>query len=138
METVVLKSFDNYFSANIILSRLQQSGVDCFLKDEYTVTIDPLLSNAIGGIKLAVHIDDVPDASRLLQQFDEEYLRSIDCPHCTGNNITHVSRPAARNFITSILTWLFKSYTMDPEKFYQCQDCHYETPTLPEIKLENN
>jgi len=138
METVVLKSFDNYFSANIILSRLQQSGVDCYLKDEYTVTIDPLLSNAIGGIKLAVYIDDVPDASRLLQEFEEEYLRTIDCPRCTGNHITHVSRPAARNFITSILTWLFKSYSIDPEKIYQCQDCNYETKNLPELKLENN
>ena len=138
METVTLKTFDNYFSANIILSRLQQSGVDCYLKDEYTVTIDPILSNAIGGIKLAVHIDDVPDATRLLQQFEEEYLRSVECPKCSGHNFIHLSRTGAGNFITAILTWLFSSYAVAPEKVYQCQDCHYETATLPENNAENN
>ncbi|CAN5893851.1 hypothetical protein BH11BAC4_BH11BAC4_05260 [soil metagenome] len=133
METVVLKSFDNYFSANIILGRLQQNGVQCYLKDEYIVTIDPLLCNAVGGIKLAVDIDDVPDASRLLQEFEEEYLRTVDCPRCTGNNLSHVCRPGTGNFITSILTWLFKSYAVDQEKVYKCQDCHYETLNLPEV-----
>lgn len=48
MQPVIIRTFDNYFSANIILTRLQDSGIRCFLKDEYTVTIDPILSNAIG------------------------------------------------------------------------------------------
>lgn len=132
MDTVVLKSFDNYFSANITLTKLQQSGIECFLVDEYTVTIDPILSNAIGGIKLAVHIDAVPDATRLLQQFDEEYLRSVECPKCKRYNIMQVTRPGAGNFITAILTWLFSSYAVAPEKIYQCQDCRYESSTIPE------
>ena len=132
MEMVTLKSFDNYFSANIILSRLQQAGIHCYLKDEYTVvSVDP-----IGGIKLAVNLDDVPDASKLLQQFEEEYLRSVECPQCDGNNIMLVSKTGAGNFITSILNWLFTSHS--PEKIYQCQDCHYETATLPENKIEYN
>jgi len=138
METVVLKTFDNYFSANIILSRLQQAGVNCYLKDEYTVTIDPILCNAIGGIKLAVDIDDVGNATRFLQQFDEEYLRSVECPQCNGNNIMLVSRPGAGNFITAILTWLFTSYAVAPEKIYQCQDCNYQSTILPENKIEYN
>lgn len=132
METVTLKTFDNYFSANIILSRLQQAGIPCYLRDEYTVTIDPILSNAIGGIKLTVNLDDVPDASKLLQQFEEEYLRSVECPQCAGNNILHVCRAGAGNFITAILTWLFSSYAVAPEKVYQCQNCNYESVTLPE------
>lgn len=138
METVTLRTFDNYFSANIILSRLQQAGVHCYLKDEYTVTIDPILSNAIGGIKLTVHIDDVPDATRLLQQFDEEYLKSVECPQCGGHNIMLVSRPGAGNFLTAIFTWLFSSYAIAPEKIYQCQDCQYESITLPENNVELN
>ena len=138
METVTLKTFDNYFSANIILSRMQQAGIHCYLKDEYTVTIDPVLCNAIGGIKLAVHIDDVGDATKYLQQFEEEYLRSVECPQCGGHNIMLVSRPGVGNFITAILTWLFTSYALASEKIYQCQDCHYETTTLPENKMEYN
>lgn len=138
MQTVNLKSFDNYFSANITLSRLQQAGIFCYLKDEYTVTIDPILSNAIGGIKLAVDIDDVPNATKMLQQFEEEYLRSVECPRCAGNNILLVSRKGAGNFLTALFTWLFTSYAVAPEKIYQCQQCHFECTDLPENKTELN
>ncbi len=32
----------------------EEEGINCWLKDENTVTIDPILTNAIGGIKLMV------------------------------------------------------------------------------------
>jgi hypothetical protein len=44
MDMVTIQTFDNYFNANIQLTRLRASGIECYLKDEYTVTIDPLLS----------------------------------------------------------------------------------------------
>ena len=132
MEMVTIKTFDNYFTANIILSRLQDAGIDCYLKDEYTVTIDPILSNAIGGIKLTVNLKDADSAVKLLTQFEEEYIKTATCPECGGNNISLVSKPGAGNFITAILTWLFTSYAVAPDKVYQCQDCHYESVTLPE------
>ena len=58
MNLVTVKTFDSYFSANIILTKLHSEGVECYLKDEYTVTLDPILSNAIGGIKLVVKAAD--------------------------------------------------------------------------------
>ena len=132
MQTIVLRTFDNYFKANIILTRLQHCGIDCFLKDEYTVTIDPILSNAIGGIKLAVYAADATLAEKLLQEFEEEYLRSVECPKCFKNDILLVPKAGAQNFITAILTWLFSSYAVAPENIYQCQGCGYESKTLPE------
>ncbi len=138
MKTVVLRTFDNYFKANIILTRLQHCGIDCFLKDEYTVTIDPILSNAIGGIKLAVDADMAETAQKLLLEFDEEYIRSAVCPKCYTNDILLVPKPGAQNFITAILTWLFSSYAVATENVYQCQKCGYESTTLPENMAEYN
>lgn len=132
METVTIQSFDNYFSANIILSKLQQAGIQCFLLDEATATIYPVLLNAIGGIKLVVDVQDAEQASLLLREFEEEYLRSVECPRCGGNNIIHLSKPEPGNIITAILTWLFSNYAVAPEKIYQCQDCQYESKNLPE------
>ena len=132
MEMVILKTFDNYFTANIILGRLQDAGINCYLKDEYTVTIDPILSNAIGGIKLSVDTRDAEIAIQLLEQFEADYLRTVKCPTCGSNNIALVSKPGAGNFITAILTWLFSSYAVAPDKVYQCQQCHFESHTLPE------
>ncbi len=135
---VILKTFDNYFSANITLSRLQQEGIHCYLKDEYTVTIDPILSNAIGGIKLAVEKNDVEQAMELLHQFEKEYLSSVECPQCGGNHIELISKPGAGNFITALLTWMFSSYAIAPEKIYQCSDCMYESENLPMNNVDNN
>jgi hypothetical protein len=54
MNFIQVRSYDNYIYAHIVLSMLQDSGINCHLKDEYTITIDPLLSPALGGIKLMV------------------------------------------------------------------------------------
>ena len=138
MQTVTLKSFDNNFSANILLTRLQAEGIPCFLKDEYTVTIDPILSNAIGGIKLDVAVEDAEKAMALLAVFDEAYLRSAECPKCHSNNIELVPKKDPGNMITAVLTWLFSSYAVAPEKVYQCQQCGYESTTLPENTTQYN
>ena len=69
MELVTVKSFDNYFTANIYLTRLQSDGVECWLKDENTVTIDPMLSNAIGGIKIIVKKEDEQKVIKLLRAY---------------------------------------------------------------------
>lgn len=135
---VVLRTFDNYFKANIILTRLQHSGINCFLKDEYTVTIDPILSNAIGGIKLAVRGEDAEMAEKLLQEFEEEYLRSAECPKCSANDILLIPKAGAQNYITAILTWLFSSYAVATENVYKCQQCGYESKTFPENNAAYN
>ena len=54
MKYILLCSFDNYIPAHIALGRLKEEFINCYLQDEYSVTIDPFLSNAIGGIKLMV------------------------------------------------------------------------------------
>ncbi|HVM87402.1 MAG TPA: DUF2007 domain-containing protein [Puia sp.] len=70
MKFIELCSFDNYVTANIILGMLQEAGVNCHLKDEYTVTIDPLLSPALGGIKIMVYEAQYNRALELLKQTD--------------------------------------------------------------------
>ena len=131
MNIITLRSFDNYFLASITFTKLQDAGVECYLKDEHTVTIDPILSNAIGGIKLVVKEQDAEEAKKILQQFDEEYLQSVKCPQCGTPAITLVSKPGTSNFITAIFTWLFSSYAIAPENIYQCGKCGYESKNMP-------
>jgi predicted RNA-binding Zn-ribbon protein involved in translation (DUF1610 family) len=138
MQTVILKTFDNYFSANITLTRLQDTGINCFLVDEYTVTIDPILSNAIGGIKLAIDTNDAQIAASMLAKFDEEYMKAAVCPTCGKHEIISVPKQGAGNFLTAILTWLFSSYAVAGENVYQCQNCGYESKTLPENTAQYN
>lgn len=138
MDIIVIKTFDNYFLANISLTKLRDAGVECYLKDEYTVTIDPILTNAIGGIKLVVKKEDYESAIQLIQQFDREYLEAVQCPKCSTANFLQVTKPGVGNYATAILTWFFASYSIAPQKVYQCQNCGYESETLPVNYEEEN
>lgn len=132
MELVTIRTFSNYFSANILLTKLRDAGVQCYLKDEYTVTMDPLLTNAVGGIKLVINKEDSQEVFELLQQFDEEYRRNAVCPKCGSHNIELVPEHTPANMITAILSWIFSSYAVSVENVYKCGNCGYESRTLPE------
>ncbi len=70
MNYVQLRSFDNYIHANIQLGMLQDRGINCHLQDEFIITIDPLLSPAIGGMKLMVHETQAQRAIKILEEVD--------------------------------------------------------------------
>ena len=66
LEFSMLEVYDNYIPAHISMGRLQDQGIICWLKDENTVTIDPLLSIAVGGIKLMVATHQLDRARAIL------------------------------------------------------------------------
>ena len=72
MNFVLLCSYNNYIDAHITMGRLEQENIRCHLQDEYTVTIDPFLSNAIGGIKLMVPAVQVERALQILRGEDKQ------------------------------------------------------------------
>jgi Putative prokaryotic signal transducing protein len=71
MKFILLVSFDNYIPAHIALGRLKEEYINCYLQDEYSVTIDPFLSNAIGGIKLMVAETQAERALEILNSLQE-------------------------------------------------------------------
>jgi hypothetical protein len=70
MDFVQLRAFDNYISAHITLSMLQDAGINCHLQDEYIITLDPFLSPALGGMKLMVYPSQAERAALLLEEAD--------------------------------------------------------------------
>jgi hypothetical protein len=75
MNYIQLRTFDNYINANIQLGMLQNEGINCHLKDEYIITLDPLLSPAIGGMKLMVHETQAQRAMKLLEEVENQDLQ---------------------------------------------------------------
>ena len=53
--------------AHIAMGVLEEHEIRCWLKDENTVTIDPILTNAVGGIKLMVEKEKVQQAGEILR-----------------------------------------------------------------------
>jgi hypothetical protein len=72
MNFVEVSSYDNYVTANITLGMLLDAGINCHLKDELTITIDPLLSPMLGGIKIMVYQPQVQRALALLNDREKD------------------------------------------------------------------
>jgi predicted RNA-binding Zn-ribbon protein involved in translation (DUF1610 family) len=135
MNFVVVWSYDNYIPAHIAMGRLKEDGIVCWLKDENTVTIDPILSNAIGGIKLMVEREEAERAAGILRKLDNEHKSLHPCPKCGSLNIELVSTPRkASNWFSTMWGFLTFSLAMPVDKVYHCFDCshEYETGNLPE------
>lgn len=131
MELVTIRTFQNYFAAHIILTRLRSAGVNCYLNDEALVTVGPFLSNAVGGVKLVVRKSDAAEVLELLRCFDEEYRQNAVCPHCGNHTIDLVPKKTSANFLTAIISWLFGNLALT-KNIYKCSVCGFESDSLPE------
>ena len=61
----VLTVFDYSTSAQVLKSKLESQDIKVMLMDEKTIDSDPLISQAIGGVKLLVHNSDLDRAIEL-------------------------------------------------------------------------
>ena len=124
MNFIQVRSFDNYITANMQLSMLREKGIDCYLKDEYTVTIDPLLSPAIGGMKLMVYEYQAERALAIIEETDSEFLQTVPCPNCGKHElelITEIKEPAG--FWQKISFLLINGEAREVKKYYHCNSC---------------
>jgi DNA-directed RNA polymerase subunit RPC12/RpoP len=135
MDFVPVIAFNDYIEANLILGRLQNEGINCWLKDENAATIAPFLSNAIGGIKLMVAASQEERVFRLLKEFRQQQQSLRSCPRCGSNNTEHVSTPRkASTWLGALFGLLFTSHAVVSESVYHCFDCgkEFELPKEPE------
>ena len=116
-----------------MLQRLEAENLRVYLQDEHSVTIDPLISNAIGGIKLMVVKEQVPRALELIQEIEQEYNKAGACPRCHSVNVHFVTQTKKTgNWLKSVITWLFIDDPIKIKKIYRCFDCGYEFENLPD------
>jgi len=128
---VTIKTF--YYDHETLLyePQLRSAGIYYMLKDHKTVTIDPFLSAALGGIKLQVKEEDVERAIALIREIEknqeageEEIEISIEgkvfdklleeCPKCDSDKI-YVER-------LSFFKSLFPTFAI---RKYHCNDCKH-------------
>jgi Putative prokaryotic signal transducing protein len=66
VKLIPLRRFSFLPEALVAKGVLESAGVKCFLSDENTIRMDWLWSNALGGVRLWVREDDLPEAATLL------------------------------------------------------------------------
>jgi hypothetical protein len=138
MDFVILNSYNNYIEAHIAKGVLEEDGISCWLKDENTVTIDPILTNAVGGIKIMVAKANAEKAWEILSQLKKEQKLAVVCPNCGSHNTELVSTPRKPiNWLSAISTFFVGDYALTIEKVNHCFDCRHEFPEV-DISKENN
>ncbi|HEV8507290.1 MAG TPA: DUF2007 domain-containing protein [Chitinophagaceae bacterium] len=138
MNFIIAQVFTDYIDANIIMGRLQEEGINCWLKDENTVTIDPVLTNAVGGIKLMVPESQAERTFELLRQFRSEKELILKCPRCGSPNVQSVTTPRkASNWIGVIFGFLSMTLALSGDKVYHCFNCGFEFEELPGEKVSD-
>lgn len=76
---VTIATFTYHFEYAILRIVLDQKGIRYVFENEMMLSVFPFYSNALGGISLKVHRNDVTIAQQILEDFDEKqsHLRIV-------------------------------------------------------------
>lgn len=129
MDYVVAAVYDNYVAAHITRGRMEEEGISCWLKDENTVTIDPILTHAVGGIKLMVAAADAEKAAGILRVIASTEKQMHPCSNCGSLNVEYISSPRKpANWFSALMALLLTSFAPKLDMVYHCFDCGHEYP----------
>ncbi len=127
MSFIAVHSFNNYIDAHIVLGRMQDEEVDCWLRNEATTTIMPIWTNAIGGIQLMVKKEQLQRANFVLQEIEAEKKHNRICPKCFSHNVEYINtmrKPV--NWLSAVVTFFLGDLALMPEQCYHCFHCGAE------------
>ena len=117
--------------AYLFKGKLESEGVEVFLQNENTINTDPLLSNALGGVKLFVNSEDVLKARHILDSIPEYSIddkgKLLSCPNCSSQKINMVTTiKDVKSFMAFIYGLLTLSMPLFSKQKYKCENCNFE------------
>lgn len=108
----VLASFPYSTEAHITKSKLEEEQLRVMLADEKTVDSDPLISQAIGGVKLLVHNDDLEKAITIYRNIrayeKDQNGNPMVCPNCESTKIL-IADPSRKNIFYMLFPFFEKT-----------------------------
>jgi Putative prokaryotic signal transducing protein len=126
MQLKLIATYDNYLLANMTKGLLEENEIFCSLKDENTILSDPLLSNAIGGIKLLVPEQMYSKAKDIIKIAEANFVAEKHCKNCeTKNLIIEEKTDEPTTFFGKLKNNILYGQTNLYSKKYRCTNCNY-------------
>lgn len=121
--------FEYSAEAQIIKGRLEAEGIETYLADNHTIDTDPLVSNAIGGVKLKVRKEDEEKAIQVLASISKYSVddegRQITCPKCHSEKVQiFTSVKGVRSFFFFGLSFLTNALPIFIKREFHCESCN--------------
>ncbi|WP_340158620.1 DUF2007 domain-containing protein [uncultured Maribacter sp.] len=117
-----LASFEYVADVQIVKGKLESEGIPVFLRDENTLNSDPLISNAIGGVKLQVYSKDKERAIAIYNSIrtyaSDNNGKPIVCPNCKAQR----SEPYYNS-----KGIFYKLFPFFEKRKYKCLNCNMIT-----------
>ncbi len=119
-----LASFEYVADVQIVKGKLESEGIPVFLRDENTLNSDPLISNAIGGVKLQVYSRDKDMAIAIYNEIRayaiDDSGNPIVCPNCKAQKSEpYYNRKGV----------FYKLFPFFEKRKYKCLNCGIITNT---------
>jgi DNA-directed RNA polymerase subunit RPC12/RpoP len=117
--------------AQVMKSKLESENISVFLRNEYTIAAEPFASNAMGGIKMDVYVEDFLKATALIEKTDPEFTQtrtsSIKCPNCGKRSIREQHDVNTASGVADTLrAALYSIIPFINYKNYKCMNCATE------------
>jgi DNA-directed RNA polymerase subunit RPC12/RpoP len=117
--------------AYLFKAKLESEGIEVFLQNENTINTEPAWSNALGGVKLFVHSEDVLQSRQILDAIPEYSLDDkgelLSCPNCGSQKIILTTTiKDIKSFLAFIYGLLTLSMPLFTKQKYKCESCNFE------------
>jgi DNA-directed RNA polymerase subunit RPC12/RpoP len=128
---VTIATFQYSSEAHITRGKLESEGVKVFMADDITIDTDPLMSNAIGGVKLKVSSKQEEKAREVLNSISKYSLdnegKAIVCKNCGSEKVDYFSTVKdKKSFFWFLLGFLYTALPFYTKYKYRCENCKSE------------
>ena len=140
-ELITIANFSHPTEADPVVAWLESEGIECFVTNEHTVTMNWLYSNAIGGVGVQVQAADVERANEILQAVSDldsvggestpsdsemdqgsDATSEIRCPQCGSANVYY--EKFSRRLVFA--SWALLSVPLPFfKKKWKCRECEH-------------
>lgn len=117
----VLRRYSTPLEAHVVRGHLEAAGIPCFLRDEHTIGVNWLYSNALGGVRLCVPEAELERAQEILTGAAEESSPAgLSCPHCGSERVRESDRSRRWAIFSLLLLNLPLPFSRDR---FHCEAC---------------
>ena len=137
---VTLISYNNSIEAYALVEILAAEGIESFVADDISISVEPNRNYAHGGVKVNIRECDAQKALLILQRIEEEqkaktnildstwekdFMKVDDyCPECESYPVYRKKFPWDHTFFAVLLAWLNPLLRIFIKKRY-CEKCRY-------------
>ena len=127
-----IATFQYSSEAFIVKGKLESAGIEVFMFDNFTIDADPIISNAVGGVKLFVKTEDFEKAGLELGDISRYSIddsgKLMVCPKCGSDKIDLLSTVKdLKSFFSFIFSTLITVTMPFYTKYkYKCDACGFE------------